>query len=149
MCYTFRTPSFERRLISVECLLSIIMKKLLIIGAIALVVVGCVLAAGCTSTTTNTSTTTTEDFIVGTWTTNDGTFTYVITNDFKGAEYTSLGTKVTDFTWNKTTDGKYELIDGTGAKVIMTVDKNKGIMTDANGNVATKVLTGTSGIICG
>jgi len=48
-------------------------KKLAIIGAIALVVIGCVVAAGCTSTTTNTSTvnptgtTVATNGVVGTW----------------------------------------------------------------------------------
>jgi len=119
------------------------MKKLLIIGAIALVVVGCVLAAGCTS---NTSTTTsTEDFAIGTWTTNNGATTVVFTNDFKGV-ITYGDTKHT-FTWNKTTDGKYQLVDDTGTKATLTIDKNKGTITDTDGNVLTKVLNGTSGII--
>jgi len=113
------------------------MKKVLIIGAIALVVLGCVLVAGCTSTTTTTS----EDFVIGTWT--DGTSTYVITNDFKGV-YTN-GDKQSNFTWKKTTDGKYELINEEGVKVIVTLDKTKGTLTNPDGAaVLTKVLNGTS-----
>jgi len=122
------------------------MKKLLIIGAIALVVLGCVLAAGCTSTTTNNTTpaATTEDFAVGTWTLPNGT-TVVFSNDFKGVMTT--GDKTFNFTWKKTTDGKYQVDREDGAQVLWTLDKNKGIMTNADGAVLTKKLDGTSGII--
>jgi len=121
------------------------MKKLLIIGAIALVIVGCVLAAGCTSTTT--TTTTTEDFVVGTWTMDDGT-TVVITNDFKGVQ--TVDGKVTYFTWKKDADGKYEFIkNDDGTITIVTLDKNKGILTNPAGAVLTKVLNGTSGRVPG
>jgi len=115
------------------------MKKLLIIGAIALVVVGCLIAAGCTSTTN-----TTEDFAVGTWTMDDGT-TIVITNDFKGVQ--TVDGKITNFTWKKTTDGKYEFIKEDGAKTIATLDKNKGILTNTAGTILTKKISGTSGTI--
>jgi len=117
------------------------MKKLLIIGAIALVVVGCVLAAGCTSNT-STPATTTEDFAVGTWTLPNGT-TVVFGENFKGVMTT--GDKTFNFTWKKTTDGKYQVDREDGAQVIWTLDKNKGIMTNADGSVLTKKLDGTSG----
>jgi len=42
-------------------------KKLAIIGAISLVIIGCVIAAGCTSTTTSTSTDHSLDSIAGIW----------------------------------------------------------------------------------
>ncbi|HJJ38664.1 MAG TPA: hypothetical protein O0X42_00870 [Methanocorpusculum sp.] len=118
------------------------MKKLLIIGAAALVVIACVLAAGCTSAT-QTPAVVTEDFVVGTWTTDDGKVIAVFTNDFKGVVNDS-GDKVS-FTWKKNADDTYELINDSGAVTIMTLEKNKGIMKIPNGDVLTKVLNGTSG----
>jgi len=122
------------------------MKKLLIFGAIALVVVACVLAAGCTSTTTTTTTpaTTTEDFAVGTWTGDDGTIAF-FTNDFKGV--VTDGTDAINFTWKKTADGKYELINENGSKTTMTLDNVKGTITISNGDVLTKITSNTSGAL--
>jgi len=122
-----------------------IMKKFLIIGAIGLIVVGCVLAAGCTSTTTNTSTTTTEEFAVGTWSTDDGTAAVVLTNDFKGVYID--GDKEINITWKKNADGTYTFIREDGSLENVTIDKNKGILTYASGAVLSKVLDGTSGIL--
>jgi len=121
------------------------MKKLLIIGAIALVVFGCVLAAGCTSTTTNTSTTTTEDFAVGTWSTDDGTAAVILTNDFKGIYID--GDKETNITWKKSADGTYTFIREDGTQENVTINRNKGTLTNTAGAVLTKVLSGTSGAI--
>jgi len=119
------------------------MKKFLIIGAVALVVFGCVLAAGCTS---NTSTTTgTEDFAVGAWSTDDGTAAVVLTNDFKGVYID--GDKETSITWKKNADGTYTFIREDGTQEKVTIDKNKGILTYAAGAVLSKVLDGTSGIL--
>jgi len=116
------------------------MKKLLIIGAIALVVIGCVLAAGCTSNTS--TTTTTEDFAVGTWTLPNGT-TVVFGNDFKGIMMT--GDKTFNFTWKKTADGKYQVDREDGAQVLWTLDNVKGTMTNADGAVLSKQTSDISG----
>jgi len=120
------------------------MKKILIIGAIALVIVGCVLVAGCTSTTTNNTTpaTTTEDFAVGTWTLPNGT-TVVFGNDFKGVMTT--GDKTFNFTWKKTDDGKYQVDREDGVQVLWILDNVKGIMTNAEGAVLSKKTSNTSG----
>jgi len=93
-------------------------KKLAIIGVIALVVVGCVLAAGCTSNTT-TQQTTSDDKIVGNWTfpydngegvtgigieviKKDGTgFNIVTTEDGKRIQ------RYTPCTWKKNADSTY------------------------------------------
>jgi len=116
------------------------MKKILIIGAIALVVIGCVLAAGCTSTTT--PATTNEDFAVGTWTLPNGT-TVIFGNDFKGIMIT--GDKKFNFTWKKNTDGKYQVDREDGAQVLWTLDSIKGNMTNAEGAVLTKQTSDISG----
>jgi len=115
------------------------MKKLLIIGAIALVVFGCVLAAGCTSTTN-----TTGDFAVGTWISDDGRTAIVLTNDFHGVYIDGDDLTDTDIVCKKTAEGKYNFILGDGTEVIWTLDKNKGILTNDAGTVLTKVLIGTS-----
>ncbi|HJJ31446.1 MAG TPA: hypothetical protein O0X97_04280 [Methanocorpusculum sp.] len=89
-------------------------KHLTLLGAIALVVFGCVLVAGCTSSETGS-----DDKIVGAWTfpyddgkgiagigidviNKDGTGFYVITTD----DGTRL-LKHDEFTWNKNDDGTY------------------------------------------
>ncbi|HJJ38639.1 MAG TPA: hypothetical protein O0X42_00745 [Methanocorpusculum sp.] len=89
-------------------------KHLTLLGAIALVVFGCVLAAGCTSSETGS-----DDKIIGTWTfpyndgngiagigidviNKDGTGFYVITTD----DGTRL-LKYDEFTWKKNSDGTY------------------------------------------
>jgi len=119
------------------------MKKILVIGAIAFVIFGCVLVAGCTSNTT-TPATTTDDFAVGTWTMDNGTVA-IFTNDFKGV--VTDGNEAINFTWNKNADGKYDLINENGSKVTMTIDNVKGTMTIANGDILSKQTSDTSGFL--
>jgi len=117
------------------------MKKILVIGAIALVLFGCVLAAGCTSTTSNTIGT---DSVVGTWTLPNGT-TVVFGDDFKGVM--TQGENKVNFTWKKTNDGKYQVDNEKGEQVIWTLDNVKGTMTNAAGAVLSKQTADTSGSI--
>jgi len=129
-------------------------KKLAIIGAVALVVIGCVVAAGCTSTSTTTTTTSgTTDSFVGVWigsgTTSGGqaTFFAIINEDGSLTEihlYDSGETIHEKGTWKKNADGTYTLTgDGSdkyGEKsVIYTLQSNGKTIKSSSGIEFTRV----------
>lgn len=116
------------------------MKKLVLIGGLALAIIGCVLVAGCTSNTS------TEEFVVGTWTTDDGKKTFVLTNDLKGVYID--GDNLTDIIWEKTADGKYK-IRGAEIQETVTLEKAQGILTNATGTVFTNVGTVLTNVLSG
>jgi len=134
-------------------------KKLAIIGAIALVVIGCVLAAGCTSNTT-TQQTSSDDKIVGNWTfpyddgngvtgtaidviKKDGTgFHVIITEDGKRLQ------GYYPFTWKNNNDGTFSLtFKDSNSVTKMTYDASTDTYVDKEGfNVIHKRLDPITGI---
>jgi len=120
------------------------MKKIFIIGVIALVVVGCILAAGCTSTTEIPSA---DDQIIGTWMNNNGTTKFVINGNLTGAYYkldNGEWKEDASILWTKNKDGTYYLINGN-AKATITLDPVKSMFTTDSGTTFTKQISENSG----
>jgi len=119
------------------------MKKILVIGAIALVIFGCVLAAGCTSTTSSPSS---DDQIIGNWVKNDGTSGFVLEGNNIGTYYTLKDGEVkqTAIAWVKNNDGTYT-IGNDETKTTVTLDPVKGQFTCDSGCIFIKIGSNQSG----
>jgi len=121
-------------------------KKIAIIGVIALIVIGCVVAAGCTSSTsTSTTTTTVNDKIIGVWTGVDnynGSNTVTIINNDGTGLYTASfhdGTiECYTLKWTANKDGTYSAEYINGDKRTYTIDSSGNVLTSNSGNVKYK-----------
>jgi len=133
-----------------------IAKKLAIFGVVALVVIGCVVAAGCTSTSTTSVQTTSDDKndvstdpFVGFWvgkTKDDAgvevNSTLVIKNDGTGACYDVYDDKaviIYPLTWKKNSDSKYSLLYSRGNTSSLTLNDAKDTLVTSSGNTQKKV----------
>ncbi|HJJ36150.1 MAG TPA: hypothetical protein O0X27_03110 [Methanocorpusculum sp.] len=116
------------------------MKKVVSIGTLALVVIGCVIAAGCTSKTS-------DNQIIGAWVDDDGKALFVLAENLTGAYYTAENGTVSDavaVAWKKNADGTYSLIKGTTTETV-TVNPVKGTFFTTSGTVFTKHVADASG----
>ncbi|HJJ36096.1 MAG TPA: hypothetical protein O0X27_02840 [Methanocorpusculum sp.] len=125
------------------------LKKLTVIGALALVVIGCVVVAGCTSASTGTGS---DNQIIGTWIRSDSGSAFVIGDNYTGAYYTcdnDSGTwaEAVGMHWAKNADGTYSLDVDASTKTIVTLDPVKGQFTADSGGVFTKMVSDASGAV--
>lgn len=118
-------------------------KKLALFGVIALVVLGCVIAAGCTST--QTPQTVTGEKIAGIWAGTDnfnGEKTTTIIKEDGSGVFISVGTNNIPeryfLNWKKNTNGTYALDFANGDKRTYSVDATGTILTSSSGNIKYK-----------